>query len=370
MSIFNHICRDRLDKYEMICYGAVRTKMIIRNVTVRQAIDDYMQSEGMQRAARRTRGAHRSALKLLLDVVGPRFIAARLTRIQIDGVLRLARQLGERRFGQAPKEASLNPHRGALKVFVRFLHQAGYLPRTEDPTSHLAYARYPKDDGRKRKPLSVEQALDLLDAAGAGHPRDRAIVALLLFTGMRESELIALTWGDIRWEDEEIVFYRKKQAEYHSAPFSPMLEQELRAWHAWYAARHPEMKPEWSVIPPRKQGKLYSKYDRMHPEWPIVPERHCTDIGKMLKGLYAAVGVADLVGKGAHTMRRTFAHLFYEKTGDIRYVQKALGHSKQSTTEIYMNKDAQYEKNKDAMKTWVLERSERADNVIEFRRAS
>jgi len=36
-----------------------------------------------------------------------------------------------------------------------------------------------------------------------------------------------------------------------------------------------------------------------------------------------------------HTLRHTFATRFYRETGDIRMVQKALGHSDLSTTMIY-----------------------------------
>ena len=43
----------------------------------------------------------------------------------------------------------------------------------------------------------------------------------------------------------------------------------------------------------------------------------------------------ELKHKGPHALRHTFATLELQRTGNIKYVQEALGHSKVGTTERY-----------------------------------
>ena len=51
---------------------------------------------------------------------------------------------------------------------------------------------------------------------------------------------------------------------------------------------------------------------------------------------YARNAEIEEVGRvSPHTLRHTFATRLYRKTGNIRMVQKALGHSDLSTTMIY-----------------------------------
>lgn len=331
------------------------------HVTVKQAIEDYLNSDKMQRRADKTQAAHRRAMRLLAEVCSPRMLATRITSVEIDKTLALARSRS------SAKEYSLNVIRAGLKGFVRFCHGAGYLPVTSNPTAGLEYEPFAPTNPNKRKPLTKEQAILLIETAGEQHPRDRIGCTMAILTGMRESELTEVRWRDINWIDREIRFYRKKVKDWHTAPFTPTLEAELRIWHKWYSERHPEMDPGWYVVPARQRGM--GPAHRITPDWPIVPTQRAR-FSDTLKRLLAAIGVTDLDGKGCHTLRRTYANLFYEETNDMRAVMEGLGHSSLGVTEVYMDKSVQREKNRKTLAGWELRPAQRPDNVIQLRRAS
>lgn len=333
-------------------------------VTVKKAIEDYLVSDGFRQWARTTQDAHRRATALLLDICGPRMIVPRLTRIEIDRTIDIAR---DRLRALGPvKEYSLNTYRAGLKGLVKFCHSAGYLPGHNNPTAHLKTAPWVRNP-RKRKPLTEEQTLQLIELAGERHPMERIAVVILAFTGMRESELAELRLRDIQWEQEQIVFYRPKAKDWHTASFTPELEYELRVWLGWYRERYPEMRGEWRVVPARSPG--HATGVKMHPDWPIRPT-HRLHFWPIFKSLLREVGVTDLEGKGPHTMRRTFAEMVLALTGNIRAVQESLGHRFLSTTESYLDINTQREKNRKDFKGWRLGiGGATPENVIPLRRA-
>ena len=72
------------------------------------------------------------------------------------------------------------------------------------------------------------------------------------------------------------------------------------------------------------------------PTWPLIVSRNKKritrqQIWKIIKG--ARHGIQITVSP--HTFRHTFATNLYQKSKDIRLVQKALGHRSIQTTQIY-----------------------------------
>lgn len=344
--------------------------------SVSQAVTEYLNSEEVKSLSATTRDQREQALGKLVRAVGPRLRTAHLTKVHIDAAMEEARK-GTRvaQVGQS----SLNVTRSALRCFVRWCQEVGYIPPHVHPALHLKHVKHDRHAAsKKRKPLTADQALELLEIAEQRHPHFRAILALMLYTGMRASEVRSLLWEHIDWEAEEIAFPRSKQkGRFHKVPIPPPLAQELRRWHRWYATRHPEMREEWYVCPARRNGRLPGENSKDPSTWrpfaerPLNPTKMFPHSGIRgdVKAMFQEVGVRDLKGKGMHTVRRTFANLFYEATGDIRAVQEALGHSEQETTEIYMDREAQYIKNKKAMKNWSLKPAQTAGNVIPIRKA-
>src|SRR5512134_304595 len=79
----------------------------------------------------------------------------------------------------------------AIKTFLRYLEREGELP--VDFSSRISWPEVSRDEPRA---LSVPEYTALLREAGH-HPRDAAILELLLQTGIRLAELAALTVEDV-----------------------------------------------------------------------------------------------------------------------------------------------------------------------------
>src|SRR5512144_2244158 len=79
----------------------------------------------------------------------------------------------------------------AIKTFLRYLERAGALPA--DFPARISWPEVSRDEPRA---LSVPEYTALLREAGH-HPRDAAILELLLQTGIRLAELTALTVEDV-----------------------------------------------------------------------------------------------------------------------------------------------------------------------------
>ncbi|MBK7845700.1 MAG: tyrosine-type recombinase/integrase [Bdellovibrionales bacterium] len=90
------------------------------------------------------------------------------------------------------KAASQNLTRNSLSSFLTFLTKTGFFER--NPAVSLSPIRVPNRIGSKI--LSNEQILRMHDLESS--PRNRAIMKLLYFSGMRVGELCSLKIGDIR----------------------------------------------------------------------------------------------------------------------------------------------------------------------------
>ncbi len=100
----------------------------------------------------------------------------------------------------ALKPASINRKLASLRSFLRWAHEAGL---TESP----APPKVPRAE-REERPgprwLDRREQNALLRAVErGGNLRDRALVALLLNTGLRVAELCALTWRDVSLSDRK-----------------------------------------------------------------------------------------------------------------------------------------------------------------------
>lgn len=341
----------------------------------------------MRQAASGTRKQHSRTLSALVSVCGAgRSVtlmtaddfSATIDRLrhaadQIEMAAARATRRGPIGFRRGRSEQSLNIDRSVLRRFVHFLHVAGHLPQVINPAISLESARKARGHGHKRQPMGVDAVIALLDLAGEYHPRERIAVALAVLGGLRESEILGLKWNDIIWQGVDgpiLEFYRPKTKDTHRVWMIPQLERELRAWHAFYSARHREMNPSWYVVPARKRGRMPAgKAGRgMDHEWPLVPNKRANArLRPTIKPLMAKAGVADLKGKGLHTLRRTYANVLLEHSKDIRVVQTALGHKSQLTTEIYLDRDRDFQVAAAAMRNWnPFAPRQTGENVIPF----
>lgn len=290
------------------------------------AIEEFYRSDECARAATGTMRHRVRALRVLVEVCSRKMPVARLSRAHIDEVLSIARD--------GCSESSLNMYRSALRVFCKWAVDSDYLKR--DVSSHMKFVTGVTEPG-KRKPVSADQITQMFKLADERHPRDGISVRVLAFTALRESEVCALRWRDCDFDRRRFSAPRRKVNDRLIVPWDPQLAEAMAEWRAYVLELHGAVQPDWYVLPALKVGGAH----KMNREWPMDPTRSVGRLYPIVKRLLRRIGEPDLDGRGVHVLRRSAATMLLAKTGDIRTVQRLLGHSKVTTTEVYLDVDAE-----------------------------
>ena len=133
----------------------------------------------------RTLEAHRYQLdRHLLPALGRRAIAF----ITVDDVAELLHQL--RRTGCSAKTAA--SALATLQSVMRFARRCGWI--VADPVERLEHDERPRPQRRRQRVLGRAEIEQLLEACS---PHDRLMIATVLYTGLRTSEMLGLVWDDI-----------------------------------------------------------------------------------------------------------------------------------------------------------------------------
>lgn len=112
------------------------------------------------------------------------------------------------------KPATVNCYVAMMKPFLRWLEEVGITP--QDCSRPLRFLKIPnadelpEEERPKDKYLTHEQVEQLLSCpAGYNAKRDRAIMALILYSGLRSEEVSSLNIGDVLKKRGELVVKRK-----------------------------------------------------------------------------------------------------------------------------------------------------------------
>lgn len=201
-----------------------------------------------------------------------------------------------------------------LRKFFRFLYIDNY--RQDDPSAQLSS---PKLGERLPKSLSEEKVQDLLDAPNTLDPielRDKAMLELLYATGLRVTELISLTLGNMSLSQGVVRVIGKGDKE----RLVPMGEEAVY-WIKQFMqhARTQLLNHQASdVVFPSKRGTVMTRQTFWH------RIKH-----------YAVLADIDPEKLSPHVLRHAFATHLINHGADLRVVQMLLGHSDLSTTQIY-----------------------------------
>ena len=252
--------------------------------------------------------------------------------------------------GSSPEPASISAVE--LRGFLSALHEAGYAKTSiaRKLASLRSFYRYGQREGwatsnparalrNPRKGRSLPHFLTtaeigkLLTAPPAASPmglRDRAILETLYSAGLRVSELVGLSDGDVDLPQAVLRVRGKGRRE----RLSPLGSFAARAIQAWMKVR--------KVSPREPQGR----------EAPTFTNRFGTrlttrSVGRMLEKYLRETGLDQRTSP--HTLRHSFATHLLDRGADIRSVQELLGHKSLVTTQIYThvstaNLRAAYEK--------------------------
>jgi integrase len=152
---------------------------------------------------------------------------------------------------------------------------------------------------------------------GKRNARVMLALQLGLAHGLRSQETAGLRWGDIDRERKRI--FLPGTITKGGKPRGWFLTVETAFLLDQYREYFPEITARTPLFPSQMGGE------------PITP----THLRLVLRRAFRAAGVAR-PGLTSHSLRHTFAVRIYKQTKDIELTRFALGHSRVSTTGIYL----------------------------------
>jgi integrase/recombinase XerD len=222
-----------------------------------------------------------------------------------------------RRAGRAP--ATVARALVAVRSLHRFLAEEG--ASSSDPSAALEVPSVPRG---LPKPLREEEVASLIAAVVGDDPRarrDRALLELLYGTGLRISEAVGLSLGDVDVPGGTLRAFGKGSRE----RVVPLLGQAADAMDAWLGpGGRDALEPRrWARRGDAEAVFLNARGGRLSRQgaWGVV--RHHGD----------RVGLGERLTP--HVLRHSCATHLLDHGADIRVVQELLGHASLSTTQIY-----------------------------------
>ncbi len=205
-----------------------------------------------------------------------------------------------------------------IRSLLRFLERRGVVN-----AAGAAALRAPKQPKSLPKPLTAADAKRVVSIEGqlAEEPwiaaRNAAILTLLYGSGLRISEALGLSGGDLASPDETVLRITGKGGKTRLAP---MLPAALRAVAEYRRLCPYHLGPEGPLFRGARGGPLN----------PAIVQR------EMAK-LRSALNLPDTATP--HALRHSFATHLLGRGGDLRTIQELLGHASLSTTQIYTGVD-------------------------------
>ncbi len=166
------------------------------------------------------------------------------------------------------------------------------------------------------------ESIDKIEMSAKVCARNRLLIKIIVFTGMRSNEALQLKIKDFTLEDGCYTILIKGKGDKYRAVM-------LKAFHI------ESLLKEWLM-----ERELYPvKNDLLF----------CNQKGSALTQAYLYKQVERIINfaglrrekNGAHMLRHSFATLLYQKRHDLILVQEALGHASLNTSRIYTHFDKQ-----------------------------
>lgn len=207
-----------------------------------------------------------------------------------------------------------NSYLAALGSYYFFLECYEYIEIEDNPTSLIRRARVPR---RLPVCLSLEEAQSLLNAAAAGKnpERDVAMLRVMLQTGLRVGEMLALRTFDINFE-ERTLFIRGKD---NRERLVPLTDNTCSALRDYLAVRKPSL-PQMSALFLDKWGNVLD--------------------GNMANEIFQPLCYHAGINKPGLTLRNlrhTCLTLLLHADANLLAIKKLAGHSTVKSTQRYLH---------------------------------
>lgn len=195
----------------------------------------------------------------------------------------------------------------------------------DDPSSRIKRPRKERPARRRLTQTDVETML-----AATASERDRLVVWILAFTGIRRLELVELRWRDADLDERVLRIVRGKGGKGREVPIPPLLATLLRDVRA-RLSEHGQAEDEHYLACRRRE--LPDGRHRLEASKPLGESTP----NKIVVRTARAAGLSDPEHVGPHDLRRWYATTFQlANPGDLMRLQAAMGHADLSTTRLYV----------------------------------
>jgi integrase len=259
---------------------------------------------------RRPRTVEKYTTSLVLHVL-PRLGAKRLEDFGPDDIVALAKELRESGYSAWTVETTLTP----LKTLFRHAVRRDVL--VGSPFHKLERSELPSPWTTDQRVLSTAEIARLLAACP---PRYRTLIATAIFTGLRQSELLALRWEHI---DPDAGIVRVRTALDRNRRHVPLKTRAARRDVILVASLAEDLEAT------RAQIRYSRETDYVFPSSVGTPLiwRNCSP-----RGLAPAAEKASVGPLRWHDLRHTFASILIANGANVLFVSRQLGHCSPDTT--------------------------------------
>ena len=201
------------------------------------------------------------------------------------------------------KTSSINRKISALKNFLKFLH-------SEKIIEQIDFQEFESLSNTKKIPKAIPKSLmeqtfiNLYKSKQTNKELYILVLKLIYLSGLRISEALNLKWSDINHQDNSIYVYGKGSKERKVFIIKDFLDH----------LKNLDKENQFIFMLNKKKISARS-------------------VNKFLENCYNESIIKDKLS--SHVFRHSFATTMLENNADIRHIQKLLGHSSISTTEIY-----------------------------------
>jgi integrase/recombinase XerC len=222
----------------------------------------------------------------------------------------------------------------AVRSWFKWLAKEGKV--AQNPALLVSTPKLPKHLPRVPSMEEVNRVLNSLDGGAGGGSvakdkedaaawpeRDRVIFELLYGCGIRNSELVGLDMGSVKWRDDAVLVRGKGRKE-RLVPLGDEAAVALKAY-----------------LPLREAKLLAAGKGALVHDGPLVMNLRMRgdcrlttrSVGRIVKAIALSRGLAADVHP--HTLRHAFGTHMLEEGADLRAIQEMLGHERLSTTQRY-----------------------------------
>ena len=216
----------------------------------------------------------------------------------------------------------------AVRLFFAFLHKQKII--ADNPCEGMKAGVRIERDKHARDYLSVNRAQELIAAMPAETEmqlRNRAIVALMVTSGLRCCEVQKALYGDFRTAGDSEVLYIKGKGHTEKDDYvkvAPVVGKMIREY----------LKVRFNGGEPKNKDYLFVSTSRNHAKLDKDDELSTQAIRAIAKAAFKAIGFNDS-RHTAHSLRHTAATLMLRSGEDLNNVKQVLRHSNVQTTMIY-----------------------------------